>query len=497
MMIVGMIVKILGLLNRMLISRLLTDEGVGIYQMVMPTYLLLITLAQLGFPVAISKLISENNIYHKHQNRAIVLNAVRISIINSAILITILIFSAKFLAVNLLNDERTFLPLLALTIFIPLVSFTSILRGYLQGYKNMSIPSIAQLIEQVFRITSCVILIIILLPISVELAVVGIIISLSIGELSSLIYMLYKIKNKRPWNTFLFSRDERIIDDNLTKDILSISIPSTGSRLIGSIAHFFEPIIFSIALMSIGYSNLEVTNIYGQITGYTLNLLLVPSFFSFALSQPLLPIIAEAYAERNHTKISHYFNLSIFLSFIIGLLFTIIVSLYPNDLMKLFFNTTEGTRFLIYMAPLFIIFYFQQPISSTLHALNKTKHAVISTFIGSALKLLLIYTLTSRENINVHGLNIAIIANVYFVTLYDYYLLTKNIKINYNFRTIVQCILLGIFTVILGLIFKKVSLPYYISILVLTIVYLFILQVLNIGDFQKIRGQLFNHPHNK
>lgn len=496
-MIVGMIVKLLGLFNRMLISRLLTDEGVGIYQMVMPTYLLLITLAQLGFPVAISKLISENNINQKHQNRAIVLNAVKISIINSAILIIILLLTAKFLSIHLLNDKRTYLPLLALIIFIPLVSFTSILRGYLQGYSNMSIPSYSQLVEQIIRIISCVVLIILLLPISVEMAVVGVVISLSIGELSSLIYMLYKIKNKRPWSTFLFHRNKETIDDNLTKDILSISIPTTGSRLIGSIAHFFEPIIFSLALVSIGYSNLEVTTTYGQITGYTMNLLLVPSFFSFALSQPLIPTISEAYAQRNQVRISHYFNLSVFLSFIIGLLFTVIVSLYPKELMKLFFNTTEGTRFLTYMAPLFLIYYFQQPITSTLHAINKTKHAVMSTLIGSFIKLSLIYILTSRTAINVHGLTIAIIVSIYFVTLYDYYLLCKNIKVNYNLRTIIHCILLGAFTIILGLLFKKVNLPVYLSILLLSLTYIGILQALNIGDFQKIKGQLFNRPHNK
>ena len=53
--VVGMIVKVLGLINRMVIARFLTTEGIGIYMMVMPTFILLISLAQLGFPIAISK----------------------------------------------------------------------------------------------------------------------------------------------------------------------------------------------------------------------------------------------------------------------------------------------------------------------------------------------------------------------------------------------------------------------------------------------------------
>ena len=39
---------------------------------------------------------------------------------------------------------------------------------------------------------------------------------------------------------------EIIPDKNLLKDVMNISIPTTSSRLIGSIGYFFEPIIFLI-----------------------------------------------------------------------------------------------------------------------------------------------------------------------------------------------------------------------------------------------------------
>jgi stage V sporulation protein B len=244
-------------------------------------------------------------------------------------------------------------------------------------------------------------------------------------------------------------------------------------------------------MLSLGISSKYITRIYGQITGYTLSLLLVPSFFCVAIATPLIPIITEAYAKKNKAKITHYFNLSIFLSFLIGAIFTVILTLYPQELMQLFFNTTEGVVFLSYMAPLFLIHYFQQPITSTLHAVNKTKAAMFSTLFGSMIKLGLIYFLVTKPDINVHGLTIAIIVNSIFVTTMDYLILRKTIDFKYNFTTIFLSLSLLISTTLLGSILKKVGINPYLCISILFIFYLAILFSFNIGNIRKIKQQLF------
>lgn len=489
--VVGMIVKILGLINRMVIARFLTTEGIGIYMMVMPTLILFISLAQLGFPIAISKLVSENNIKKSTSNKHIVMKAFKISLINTFILILLLLVSARFLSYNLLNEPRTYYPLLTLLIFIPLVSFTSILKGYLHGYKIINIASYSQLIEQIVRIISSITLVLVLLPISYEMAVCGALLSISFGEMASLIYLVYKIKNKRSFSSIL-SKSEIKSNTNVTKDILLISLPATGSRLIGSVAHFLEPIIFSFAMISIGISSHFVTEIYGQIAGYTISLLLIPSFFCVAVSTPLIPIISEAYVQKEEKKISHYFNLAIFLSFLTGCLFTVILTLYPSELMKFFFNTTSGTVFLTYMAPLFIVHYFQLPITSTLHAINKAHLAMINTFIGSSIKLFLLYILVSNPSINVHGLTIAIIVNSIFVTIADYIVLKKSIKIKNNYFTIINCIFLLVITYLIGNYLKLINIfnNSFINILLLCLFYVSVVFFFNIGNIRKIKNQI-------
>ena len=55
----GIIVKVIGSVNRILLSRLLGGEGIGLYQMAYPIYLLALSISSAGIPVAISIMVSE------------------------------------------------------------------------------------------------------------------------------------------------------------------------------------------------------------------------------------------------------------------------------------------------------------------------------------------------------------------------------------------------------------------------------------------------------
>ena len=65
----GFITKILGMVIKIVTTRLLGTTGIGIYMLITPTYMLLISIATLGFPIAISKLVSED----KYNNKNIVI----------------------------------------------------------------------------------------------------------------------------------------------------------------------------------------------------------------------------------------------------------------------------------------------------------------------------------------------------------------------------------------------------------------------------------------
>ena len=57
--IAGIVVKVLGGVNRILLSRLLGGEGIGLYQMAYPVYILLLSIVGAGIPIAVSIMVAE------------------------------------------------------------------------------------------------------------------------------------------------------------------------------------------------------------------------------------------------------------------------------------------------------------------------------------------------------------------------------------------------------------------------------------------------------
>src|SRR6056297_4261780 len=55
----GILSKIMGFSYRIILSRILGDEGIGLYQMAYPIYTTLLVVSRSGIPIALAKLISD------------------------------------------------------------------------------------------------------------------------------------------------------------------------------------------------------------------------------------------------------------------------------------------------------------------------------------------------------------------------------------------------------------------------------------------------------
>ena len=235
-----------------------------------------------------------------------------------------------------------------------------------------------------------------------------------ISELTSICILYFFLPKK-----IVLTKDILKPNFEYIKDILNISIPTTGSRVIGTIGYFFEPILLTTFLLINNYSSEYITYEYGIITGYVMPLLMLPSFFSVAISQATLPVISNAYANNKIEYVKEKIKQSLAFSFIIGLCFKIFIMIYPDFFMKLIYNTYEGVNYIRFVAPFFLFYYIQVPLVTVLQALNKAKEAMISTFIGITIKLGLIISL-SYLKIGMYPLIIATIVNIIYVTLFNY-----------------------------------------------------------------------------
>ncbi|MEN2765877.1 stage V sporulation protein B [Ornithinibacillus xuwenensis] len=443
----GMITRFLGFINRLVVARLMGEEGVGLYMMALPTFFLVMTLTQLGLPVAISKRVAEADAQNDRAKiKRILVVSIIITTISSVFFTAIMLLTAPFIATTLLTDDRTLYPLIAVSPIIPIVAVSSVLRGYFQGKQNMKPQSYAQVIEQVVRISFVALFVHIFLPYGIEYAAAGAMISVILGEFVSLLYMIYQFKSKKTIRIrhrfFSYVKSSK----QTVKELFSIALPSTGSRMISSISYFLEPIIVAHSLLLSGISSTLATKQYGELTGFVLPLLFLPTFITQSLSVALVPNISEAEAMSNKKLIHYRIHQSIRISFASGAISTVVLAIFAIPILSFMYGTANASTMLIFMAPFYILLYIQSPLQAALQALDLAKPAMWNSLIGSAVKFIVLFILASNESFGIMGVAIAMSVGVVLVTLLHLAALQKTINFFIPMKDIIKMIVLILLT---------------------------------------------------
>ena len=402
----GGITKLLAMVIKIALARSIGNDGIGIYMMILPTFNLFITLSTLSLSTSLGKLIAE-----KRSSKKVIFSSIPFTMIYNFFLMIILIFLSKFISNTLLNNSITYYPILCISFTLPIIALSGILKGYFFGKNNMFPYTFENICEQIVRLLFIIFIVPKLLNISLIVAISSLVLVNILSEGIAIIVMLLFIPNKS------LDKESFKVDKNIVKDVLNISIPSTGSRLIGSISYFLEPIILTYAMLKSGSGLSLITSEYGIVTGYVYALLLIPSFFTMAISTSLLPIISKNYAERNMRIVKKGLSQGMLFSLLIGCFFTILFMLFPNYILKFIYNTTLGSDYVRLIAPFFIFHYIQGPLTTYLQAINKAKCAMYGTLLGSIIKNILLFVLAIC-NYKIWGLIISTIVNILIVTIH-------------------------------------------------------------------------------
>ena len=402
----GGITKLLAMVIKIALARSIGNDGIGIYMMILPTFNLFITLSTLSLSTSLGKLIAE-----KRSSKKVIFSSIPFTMIYNFFLMIILIFLSKFISNTLLNNSVTYYPILCISFTLPIIALSGILKGYFFGKNNMFPYTFENICEQIVRLLFIIFIVPKLLNISLIVAISSLVLVNILSEGIAIIVMLLFIPNKS------LDKESFKVDKNIVKDVLNISIPSTGSRLIGSISYFLEPIILTYAMLKSGSSLSFITSEYGIVTGYVYALLLIPSFFTMAISTSLLPIISKNYAERNMRIVKKGLSQGMLFSLLIGCFFTMLFMLFPNYILKFIYNTTLGSDYVRLIAPFFIFHYIQGPLTTYLQAINKAKCAMYGTLLGSIIKNILLFVLAIC-NYKIWSLIISTIVNILIVTIH-------------------------------------------------------------------------------
>ena len=340
----------------------------------------------------------------------------------NVVIITLGLFLTKFISFNLLKNANTYYPLLACLFTLPFISIGYIIKGYFYGKQNTLPHMVSNVVEQLFRL----LIISLFLP---KLVNYGPVISITCyilfnilsESVSIMMFMFFLPKDKN------ITKDDIKLDYQEAKEILSISIPSVAGRLLGNVGFFLEPILLTNVLLYMKLPISYITQEYAVYNTYAIGTLLFPSFFISAICNALLPEISYNFERDDIKQVKKRIKQSLFFSLLIGVCCTMLIFVFKKSILDILYNTNKGINYIKILAPFFILFYLESPLSTILIGLNKVKQCTIISTTGIILKLVIMVILGIFD-FKIYSLIIAEIINIIYVTMLNYICVRRALK---------------------------------------------------------------------
>lgn len=373
--------RIIGFIFRIFLSRILGAEMLGVYQMAMSIFMILLTVISSGLPLVISREVAKtergsNKVLH------ITLAGLLIGVIASLILCAIVLLCQGCLGF-IFTDRRSIGILIALLPAIIASSVYAVLRAVWWGEKRFFLLGLTELIEQIAR----VLLFVLFLGFTFFFADLAHLSAWAFSGaciVSAIVVVLIFIK----CNKFAHSTGPR---PNYVKPLLRSAATITGVRILGSLAFPLISILLPLRLVAAGWDNVTAISQLGVIVGMTYPLLTIPSTVISSLATALVPELSIMAGQKQWRTIRHQIKTVLQFTIFINFIFIpVYIALGEPIGTFLYADATSGiylSRSAWAMLPLSL----SQITNTTLNSLNKEGLAIRNYAIGSVLLFIIIW----------------------------------------------------------------------------------------------------------
>lgn len=461
--VVGIISKIIGALHRIPLAWLIGDQGMGTYQLVFPTYNMLLAISSAGLPVAVSRMVSFSLAKDDPRNAKKIFRVALCFLSAVGLIAMLLMMVLSPVLAKRSGDLSTQPGFVAIAPALLLVCSMSAFRGFMQGQQDMVPTAISQLIEQCAKVLIALPLAYVGNKISIAYAAAGVLLGTSIAEALALLYMFIVYQRRR--RDFARLSQAADLPLNSTRSVLgrlmTLSVPITIGACIVPMSAFIDSGLLLNRLFVAGIERSEALGLYGRYSGYVLTLINVPSALAAAIAMSLVPSISSAIAREDGAAMRRQSALGLRLSFVVGLPCTVAMSLMSTRLLSLMFNFSSAEtlantgKMLSLSAITIVLFTVVQSTSGILQGLRKQRIPMYTLLLGVVVKIFLNYTLIAIPGINIYGASLASITcytlsmlpNLYFVHKYTG---LKTDVINIFLRPALASALMGVTVYLLG-----------------------------------------------
>jgi stage V sporulation protein B len=425
--------KSLSFVYRIILSRAIGAEGIGIYQICLSVFSVFLTAASSGVPVTVSRLIAKQSATGNAQGKHAVVSAGVLCTLLFTVPASIIIFFGRNLLSFLFPDEQCLKIFVLLLPGLILTSVYSVMRGAFWGNKQFLPYSIIELAEDaVMVVLGCILINFTTSPTQgAYLATVAVLVSYVFSFLVSV-----------GW--YLFKGGKFVNPKKQMKPLLSSSLPITAMRtstaLLNSVVAMFLP---ALLMSACGYTNSEALALYGIVLGMSLPILYIPNSLIGSIAVVVAPEMSENFYAKRQTKLRKDVEKTLKAAiFIATMLIPLLFSLGEDIGLLLYDDKLSGQvikNFSFMLLPMCI----SMITTTILNSMNYEVKTLIYFFIGALALLVCIFLLTPIMGITAYMVGLSL-SNI-LTAILNLRLLRKNCsKVSYGkytLKSVVVCLL--------------------------------------------------------
>lgn len=396
----GLTTRVIGFFYRIFLSHTIGESGVGLYQLIFPVYALGFSITCAGIETALSRCIAKHvTLNNKKRVQDLFFTAIVLTLVFSLLFTLLLQRHAANIAVNFLHHHSTENMLILLSYIFPFASVHSCITGYYIGIKNIKIPAFAQLFEQISRV-GFVFLVYTLnqkhhTDFSISFAVLGLI----TGEITSSLYCIKKLSGKILPVHFPNIHRQDIYSS--AKELLSLSLPLTTSRVLLNLLQSVEAVSIPISLQIYGMTENQSLRIYGVLTGMALPCILFPSAITNAISTMLLPTVSEIQALNDIVSLRKIIFKSCIYCTLLGFACCITFLIIGPIAGNLLFKSTLAGKFILTLAWICPFLYTNGTLLSIINGIGRTFLSLCINIINLSIRIF--YVIYAIPLYGIHG----------------------------------------------------------------------------------------------
>ena len=291
----GLLSQGVGFVYRILLTRVSGAEIMGLYQLILPVYSVLLSLTAVGLYTGVSNLSARyqglGNRRAIHQVRG---QAVRLFLGLAALPCVLLILLSDGVSVCLLNDARTRLGLMLLVPCLLLTGVENLQKHFFYGTGRVLPAAVTELLEQLLRSALVLALLWRLRPATAEGAVGTIVLGMALCEICAALTqtVLFRLSLGAPRRLEGAALPSKV----LRGELLSIALPLGAAALLGNLISSANAVLLPRLLVRGGMTQSEAVSAYGVTFGMTFPMLMLPTAFLSALGLVLTPKLFRAAA---------------------------------------------------------------------------------------------------------------------------------------------------------------------------------------------------------